>query len=174
MIFKSLAGLSCVITSFFAVSANAALVSWVPTNADVNFLYSTVSGYNLGIFDVDDFDTTQSNALMLNTGASVDTIAITASTGTDYTATSNVTGNSITLFNDNQFVLAITDGTSWFEPLSWFETAAGSNIYNITFTNGIVTSVDAAPAVVPAPAAVWLFGAGLLSLAGVARRKQIM
>ncbi|MFV9616891.1 MAG: VPLPA-CTERM sorting domain-containing protein, partial [Gammaproteobacteria bacterium] len=145
---------------------------WEPTNADINFIYTTVTGYDLGIFDVDDFDTTQNSPLMLNTGASSDTVEIVA-TGGNFTATSLVTTNTITLFNDNQFVLAITDGTDWFEPLSWFETAVGSNIYEITFSNGLVTSIDAVPTVVPVPAAAWLFGSGLLGLVGVARRKVL-
>lgn len=44
-----------------------------------------------------------------------------------------------------------------------------------TFDQGIyyeVWSVDIAPAVIPVPAAVWLFGSGLLGLVGVARRKK--
>jgi hypothetical protein len=91
--------------------------------------------------------------------------------GLDFSATSTVTGNSTTLFNDNQFVLAVTDGVSWFEPVSFVEIAPGSNIYEITFSNGVVTSVDAVPTVIPVPAAAWLFGSGLLGLVGVARRR---
>jgi hypothetical protein len=33
-------------------------------------------------------------------------------------------------------------------------------------------SVSVAPQVVPVPAAVWLFGSGLLGLVGIARRKK--
>lgn len=153
--------------------ANAATVFWEPTNADANFSYSTVAGYDLGLFDVDDFDNLRANALMLNVDASVDTISITATTSGNFTATSSVTNNSITLFNDNQFVLAITDGIDWFEPLFWFEVAPNSNIYDITFSNGSVLSIDATPTVVPVPAAVWLFGSGLLGLVGIARRKKV-
>ena len=149
---------------------NAALVYWEPTDGDVNFVYSSVEGYDFGVFDVDDFDTSQSNALMLFTGAGADTVEIQAS-GANFSATSTVTGNNITLFDDDQFVLAITDGIDWFEPLSWFEISPGSNIYEITFSNGLVTSIDAVPTLVPVPAAVWLFGSGLIGLIGIARRK---
>lgn len=107
MVFKSLTGLLCVIASLVSVSANAAVVYWEPTDGDVNFIYTTAAGYDLGIFDVYDFDTAQSSPLMLNTGVSSDTIDIVASSGNNFSATSSVTGNSITLFNDNQFVLAI-------------------------------------------------------------------
>jgi len=37
---------------------------------------------------------------------------------------------------------------------------------------GIAISVNVPPAIIPVPAAVWLFGSGLLGLVGVARRKQ--
>jgi hypothetical protein len=154
-----------------SLPANAATIFWEPTNEDVNFIYTTVSGYSLSIFDVDDFDTAQTNPLMLNTATGSDTVAIVPS-GTDFDATSTVTGNSTTLFNDDQFVLAISDGANWFEPLSWFETAAGSNIYEVTFSNGIVTSIDAVPTIVPVPAAAWLFGSGLLGLIGLSRHRK--
>jgi hypothetical protein len=51
---------------------------------------------------------------------------------------------------------------------------AGSNQWGITFA-GIAPElkvvVDVQP--IPVPAAVWLFGSGLLALAGVARRKRL-
>jgi len=160
------------ITLLTVTRVEAATIYWEPTDGDVNFLYTTVSGYALGIFDVGDFDNAQANPLMLNSGTGSDTIDIVAA-GIDFSATSSVTGNLTTLFNDNQFVLAITDGLNWFEPVSYFETAPGSNIFQITFSNGLVTSVDAVPTVIPVPAAAWLFGSGLVGLLGMAgvRRK---
>jgi len=154
-----------------SISAQAASVYWEPTDGDVNFSYTTVAGYSLGIFDVDDFDGSQANPLMLYTGAGADTIDIVAA-GSDFSATSAVTGNFTTLYNDSQFVIALTDNNNWFEPISWYELAAGSNMYDITFSNGSVLSIDATPTVVPVPAAVWLFGSGLIGLAGFARRKK--
>jgi hypothetical protein len=45
--------------------------------------------------------------------------------------------------------------------------------FSIQTANGLVTSTDIInTAVVPAPAAIWLFGSGLLGLAGIARRIQ--
>jgi len=154
-----------------SAAANAAMINWTPTNKDVNFIYTTVSGFSLAMFDVNDFDTSKSNPLLLNTSSNVDTISIAPSTGTDYTAASSVTSNAITLFNDNQFVLALTDGTNWYEPTVWFEVAANSNIYNITFSNGTVTSIDAVPSAVPVPAAVILFVSGLLGMSRFAKLK---
>jgi len=154
-----------------SLSAHAVAVYWEPTDGNVNFTYTTVAGYSLGIFDVDDFDGSQANPLMLNTGAGADTINIVAA-GSNFSATSTVTNSSTTLYNDSQFVIALTDNTDWFEPVSWYELASGSNLYDITFSNGSVLSIDATPTVVPIPAAVWLFGSGLIGLLGFARRKK--
>jgi len=154
-----------------SLSAHAVTVYWEPTDGDVNFTYDTVAGYSLGIFDVDDFDGLQANPLMLNTGAGADTINFVAA-GSNFSATSTVTSNVTTLYNDSQFVIALTDNTDWFEPVSWYELASGSNLYDITFSNGSVLSIDATPTVVPIPAAVWLFGSGLIGLLGFARRKK--
>jgi len=63
-------------------------------------------------------------------------------------------------------------GSSWFEPTSWAELAPGSGIFDISFSNGSVMSIDATPTtLIPVPAAVWLFGSGLIGLVGIARRK---
>jgi hypothetical protein len=156
-----------------STSAHAAFVYWEPTDGDVNFTYTTASGYSLGIFDVGDFDASQNNPLMLNMSASADTILIVAD-GLNFNATSSVTSSSITLFDDNQFVIALREDISndWFEPISWFEISPNSNIYDITFSNGSVISIDATPTVIPVPAAVWLFGSGLIGLAGFIRRRR--
>lgn len=169
MVKQSLIGLSFVMASLVSVSANAAVVYWEPTNLDVNYSYSTDVGFSMAMFDVDDFDGLKLNQLDLNPAA--DTIEILAAGGGDYSATSTVTASSITLFNDNQFVVALTDGTDWFEPVSWTQVVPNTNIYDITFANGTVLSIDAVPTLVPVPAAVWLFGTGLLGLVGVARRR---
>jgi hypothetical protein len=53
-------------------------------------------------------------------------------------------------------------GNSW----GFFDGTPYSEIFNIT-----VTGIEA-PTAVPVPAAVWLFGSGLLGLVGIARRKK--
>jgi len=161
--------------SLVSISAKAAVVYWVPTDNDVNYSYALDAGFSLAMFDLGDFDTSQSNPLLINNGADTgaDTVDIVAA-GSDFTATSVVSSNSITLFDDAQFVVALTDNLgSWFEPTSWVETAPGTNIYEVTFVNGAVLSIDATPTtVIPVPAAIWLFGSGLLGLIGIARRKN--
>jgi hypothetical protein len=164
--------------SLASVAANAAVVYWTPTDGDTNYSYTLTTGYSLAIFDVDDFDGSKVNPLLINNGLNtgVDTIDILPS-GSDYTATSVASSLSITLFNDNQFVVTTTDNAgNWFEPVTWSEAAPNTNIYNITFANGAVLQIDAIasnpPAEIPVPAAVWLFGSGLLGLIGVARRNK--
>jgi hypothetical protein len=70
------------------------------------------------------------------------------------------------------------DGTYDFESASLTYTSgslatglAGGSIVGASFDGGRVIAKIGEVAVVPVPAAVWLFGSGLLGLVGVARRK---
>jgi hypothetical protein len=169
---------ACVL-SLASVAANAAIVHWTPTDGDVNFSFTLATGSSLAIFDLDDFDGSKSDPLLVNNGLNtgVDTVDIDLAAGSDYTATSVVSTDSITLFNDNEFVVVTTDTSgTWYEPIDWFVAAPNTNIYNIIFANGAVLQIDAVasnpPSEIPVPAAVWLFGSGLLGLVGVARRKK--
>lgn len=168
MFSKSLTAVAFVMAFFVSVSAHAASVWWQPTGSAVNFINVTVPGYTLAMFDVDNFDGLRDAPLEIN--PITDTINFVASVS-DFTATSTVTSNSITLFDDNQFVLSISDGSDWFEPVSWSELVPGSNVFSVVFTNGIAITTNVTP--VPVPAALWLFGSGLIGLVAVARRKDI-
>ena len=165
--------------SLASVSANAAVVRWTPTDGDVNYSYTLATGNSLAMFDLDDFAGSKSSPLLVNNGLNtgVDTIDIVPTAGSDFTATSVVSSGSITLFNDDQFVIATRDTSgNWFEPIDWFVSAPNTNIYNIIFGNGAVLSIDAVPSnppgEIPIPAAIWLFGSGLLGLVGISRRKK--
>lgn len=50
--------------------------------------------------------------------------------------------------------------------------ASGGSLLNPDFLNGSLTVEAAPPSGVPVPAAAWLFGSGLLGLAGMARRRK--
>ena len=107
-----------------------------------------------------------------------DIIAIAAATGDDATANVLVEllGPGLGLLD----LLAEASANSIFGPVSDSDNQSGS--FNFTlgdgnsqiFTSvagGFVDSIGTADAV-PVPAAVWLFGSGLLGLVGVARRKK--
>lgn len=47
------------------------------------------------------------------------------------------------------------------------------NFLGLTILDGSTIAIDLQTAVVPIPAAVWLFGSGLIGLIGVARRKKV-
>ncbi|HWS02457.1 MAG TPA: VPLPA-CTERM sorting domain-containing protein, partial [Gammaproteobacteria bacterium] len=65
------------------------------------------------------------------------------------------------------FILGYFDGTSWSGDNGY--QYIGGDIYEVTFSGGQTFEIDVA--VVPVPAAAWLFGTGLVGLIGVARRK---
>jgi len=66
----------------------------------------------------------------------------------------------IAAYRDNRWELEVDDAVSDFWP--WPETTARADLRYASFQ----------PSAVPVPAAVWLFGSGLLGLIGVARRKK--
>jgi hypothetical protein len=63
----------------------------------------------------------------------------------------------------------------WDGPFAGFN--ANFDVLSLTMTNSnagySIGPFDPGPQVVPVPAAVWLFGSGLLGLVGVARRKKV-
>lgn len=76
------------------------------------------------------------------------------------------------LGDTGEFELALWNGTD-FSYVTSFTAIVEKNWYSISFdgVTGVIQGVDLAP--VPVPAAVWLFGSGLLGLVGVARRKKV-
>ncbi len=161
-------------------SANAVSTVFFPTNQNINFV-STVnngsSGLQLGMFDDANTGFTGTNFLQIALGNDTATFAPTIGQNVDYTITNSSdigfpTNNSATLFGSDLFLLGMRDtenSNTWFDP-----DAIVCNSQNGTCSvswTGLSTEliVDIQP--VPVPAALWLFGSGLLGLVGLARRK---
>lgn len=146
-------------------AVNAATI-FAPTDGDVNFLFSTLSpGTMLAMFDDSDQAFAGSNLAI----PVPEIIGIAGPTGSgDFIAT-NEAAATLTLTGSDQFILGIsTDGgSSWSGDIG--VTSVGANAYTVSFSDGTVLEVDVR--VVPVPAAVWLFGTGLIGLVGVARRR---
>lgn len=151
---------------FVSASVANAATAFYPTDGNINFVLETgdLGDYTLAIYDeVADFGTPDflevtSPELIFWDG--VDTL-------------SDVDANSVTI--DGDFVLAVSDGGAWIGGDVNFGstlTVPEANAYAIQFTGagGFEMVVDVQP--VPVPAAVWLFGTGLLGLIGFSRRKR--
>ena len=137
----------------------------MPTNADVNFFNLTlVSGSVLAMFDDSDTAFTNPLSIPLPSKVLIDGPSISG----DFTAT-NIASQNLTLTNNNWFILATNNNnTGWFGDV-FSQCSDTSGACTVTFSDGTVLAVDST--IVPVPAAVWLFGSGLLGLAGIARRK---
>lgn len=172
---KNLLAAACLCLSSFAAQASTVLI---PTDGDVNifidipFLASIPSGSYLGLFDASDAGAmSTADHLVIDSNQIV---GITGPFGTgDYKATS-LTGE-ITLTDNNHFVLGLYTGGSWYADDGIGSVVdLGANSALLTYTvsseiEGTALAVDVTA--VPVPAALWLFGTGLIGLAGIARRR---
>jgi len=147
-------------------TANAATI-FAPTDADVNFILSSLpAGTTLAMFD-------DSDQTFIGSNLDIPIPQLVGFTGPisggDFIAT-NEAAATLTLTGSDNFILGISmdGGTTWSGDTS--VTLLGANSYAVGFINGTVLEVDVR--VVPVPAAVWLFGSGLLGLVGIARRRR--
>jgi hypothetical protein len=153
---------------FASMTANASTVLSA-TDGDVNFLFGSISSYQLYMFDDTGFGT--STNLLIDIPSIV---GISGPQSGDYLAANN--HGSLTLTGAPNFVLGIsTDGVNFIADngaTTYGNGNAATVYFNIPGANGgSVLAVDVVPAV-PVPAAAWLFGSGLLGLVGVARRRR--
>lgn len=158
-----------VVTILSVARVDAATI-FAPTDGDVNFLLGDLLGAQLAIFDDSD-QTYAGSSLDVLIG---DVVGFSGPNGSgDHVATNTTTAGTMLLTGSSNFILGLsTDGgTSWMADSA--VVALGANAYSVTFGNGanvIEVDVQIVPPI-PVPAAVWLFGSGLLGLVGVARRK---
>jgi len=175
-------------TFMLASSAATAATIWAPTNADTDFIQLdfagnpdlgpgiSTNGGTLALFDDSDFG---GNALEIGSdgGQVVFTDNMNGSWNAEVFDVTSTSGGSITLSSNANFVLGMDWGSGYFDDTNTTLISSPST-YLIVFDgrdaggnriSGNTLAVDLAP--IPVPAAVWLFGSGLLGLAGVARRR---
>ena len=157
--------------------ANAVSTVFFPTNQNINFVFSTNSGSNglqLGMFD--DANTVFNEGpdyLAIALGNDTVTFSPTIGQNTNYTVTNSspLLPGSATLLGSDRFILGMKDtGTGWLEADAVIcNSVAGTCTVSWSGLSSELI-VDLQP--IPVPAAVWLFGSGLLGLVGIARRRS--
>lgn len=169
---KILKLLTAGIFTLMASTANAASV-FEATNMDINIANTSLGGI-FAIFDnAGDVATanggTPTDHLLIAEYDRIDVDAIAPAT------TQMTNGSDVLAITNSNFVFAATtsDGSSgWIIGEGTELGNPGSNIWEISFPEirpELKLVVDIAA--VPVPAAVWLFGSGLLGLVGIARRR---
>jgi len=161
-----------------AASAQASTVL-MPTDGDVNVFIEIGSlglqtCYSLALFDDSVSDVFQMSTADRLDIASNQIVGFSGPvTGGDFIATGTLPVDTLTLSGSNNFILGITDGTDWFMDIGIGSLSLGANSQSISFGgSNEVFLTDVTASVVPLPAALWLFGAGLIGLAGIARRRK--
>jgi hypothetical protein len=167
---------------FASASANA--VIFAPTDQNVNFINfgitGNAAGLELGIFE----DTLVSFAgqpwLSVNVTGDVIDFSPVIGQNTNYTLTNNAS-NMFTLLGSDHFQLALRRGVPSdpdFIAWSLADSVSCNGANNTCFVSWILGTTQLVVDIetvnpVPVPAAVWLFGSGLIGLAGVARRRKV-
>lgn len=177
--------------AFLALFLNAAAVNaagvpiWVPTSSslttfEIDFGEFVGLGRDFAIFGDNDL-VAFANPLGLNTSIPYLTTIDTLDNGNGtWTFTNTTSADTLDLDDPGAFAFGFTadNGATWSaEAASWTELSADFWSIEYAFDPGVVrtaylavNNVSLAP--VPVPAAVWLFGTGLLGLVGIARRKK--
>lgn len=154
-----------------ASSMAGASTVFAPTDGDVNFIdfFGLFGGSvnTLALFD--DSDTAYSGSFLSIPLPGIVTFTAGGINSRDFTAT-NEGGATFNLSGSDHFILgSFTPGVGWSGDVD--ATPLGANSYVVQFSDGLVVNVDVQ--VVPVPAAVWLFGSGLLGFAVIGRRRNV-
>jgi len=105
------------------------------------------------------------------TGGVIDFTGVNPVAPNNYQASNGISLFDLDSINDNFIVgLSINGGLNWYADLGAASVPANSALLSFGVTTPFVVDVRVVPAV-PVPAAVWLFGSGLIGLVGVARRR---
>lgn len=182
-------------TLTLTASVASAATIWAPTNDDTDFIQLDfggnpdagpgikTNGGTLALFD-DDFANDLNSGAALVIGQTGGHVVFTENAdGTAWNAevfdVSNVSGGSITLTDSFNFVLGVNWGLGYYGDTNSTKISSPDTRL-IVFDgmdgdeekisgNTLAVDLDLAP--IPVPAAVWLFGTGLLGLVAVARRR---
>lgn len=174
------------VLAFSATLTHASTILY-PTDGDVNFFVEngTVgAGVQLAIFNdseavANGAQITTSTGLLTVTlvpvnfaeGGVIDFLG-SVGTGGVFLATNQTSIFTLDAINDNFIVGISTDnGGTWFADTGFSGGPANSGELSFNGLNGGSFVVDVQVAVIPVPAAAWLFASGLLGLVGVSRRR---
>ena len=165
--------------TLLAAGTTHAVTVLTPTDGDVNFFNISLTNvpWAFELYMLDD-STVINNSLTASNGLLVALPSIVGVSGpvdSNYIATNSAAQTLVLTASDN-FILAIRNLNTgdWIEDIG--VVGLGANAQRITFeyTNAnnttAILAVDVAIAPIPVPAAIWLFGSGLLGLAGLGRR----
>lgn len=174
--------LTLMAATLLAVGSAQAATVLAPTDGDVNFLNisTTNVGWAYQLYMLDD-STVINNSLTAASGLNVplpSIVGVAGPVGSNYIAT-NSAAQTLVLTGTDHFVLAVynVNRNEWIEDAG--SVSLGANAERITFNytnaNGslavLAVDVQVVPvSPVPVPAALWLFGTGLMGLAGFGKR----
>ena len=136
---------------------------FVPTDGDVNFLFGDLGGGFLAMFDDGDQNF---NGPYINVPVPSVVGIFGPINGAGVHLATNEAADSLTLTGSDQFILGLNVGGNWLTETSI--TPNGGNAYTLSYDNGgSLVLVDVTP--IPLPAALWLFGSGVLGFMALRR-----
>lgn len=172
--------LSLLAGTCLSTMASAATTIWTPTDGNVNILdFGTLVGGNPGI-TYDLFDNSATDFTTGGLSLAIFDVVTFEKVADDGWVAANNAGDSIILGDTNQFQLTASRNADPATEVLTANPVAESGAALVTFYSDTAFAdllvVDATPttSAVPVPAAVWLFGSGLVGLIGLSRRRNMV